>query len=556
METESGDIEKSAEMNTEGGSRAMPNIEENRGLDWLFRRFGWIDLLILLLAAVLRLWALDLKPPHFDEGVNGYMVDEITRNGLYHYEPTNFHGPLHFYILFVMETLFGRSVWVLRLPLALAGVACVGLLVFGFRRHFSATTCRFAAVAMAVSPGFVFYSRYAIHETWLVFFLMLTTLGVGGLWRDGTKRNLWAIGIGLAGAMMMKETWIIHVIAMVLAGLTLRGLERIFKSAPMPWASPRWTTDDGAQVAAICIAVIAFFYSGCLLDLAGLGGFVEAFAQWTRTGMGETGHEKSPIYWWELLWQYEWPALIGVLASLLVVIPNTNRFLRWVAISGGGAFAAYSIVAYKTPWCIIAWAWPFFLVFGAGVNWLMQRLDRGVAGGIAAVLPLISLGQSWKLNFKHFADENEPYVYVQTTADINELLDPLRWQLARQPTSLFNSGHVIQPEHHPMLWLFGDRPNVSFDDENGDPEVMDADWLLVDESIVERIEGRLTRHYFRTPVQIRGMSDYRSVLYLSEAEFAEFFPGREAEFRPEEQSIQLELQGGKLPEKAGGEEKQ
>ena len=107
-----------------------------------------------------------------------------------------------------------------------------------------------------------------------------------------------------------------------------------------------------------------------------------------------------------------------------------------------------------------------------------------------------------------------------------------------------------------MLWLFGDRPNVSFDDENGDPEVMDADWLLVDESIVERIEGRLTKHYFRTPVQIRGMSDYRSVLYLSEAEFAEFFPGREAEFRPEEQSIQLELQGGKLPEKAGGEEKQ
>jgi uncharacterized protein (TIGR03663 family) len=533
----------------------MPNMGENRALDWLVRQSGWVDLLILLLAAVLRLWALDLKPAHFDEGVNGYLVDEITRNGVYHYDPTNFHGPLHFYILFVMQTLFGKSIWVFRLPLALAGVACVALLLFGFRRHFSATSCRFAAAAMAISPGFVFYSRYAIHENWLVFFLMLTTLGIGGLLRGGTKRHLWVLGIGLAGAMMMKETWIIHVIAMALAGLTLRGLELVSESDSMRWARPQWTMDDAAQVAAICFAVVAFFFSGCLLDLSGLGSFVDAFAQWTRTGMGETGHEKSPIYWWELLWTYEWPILLGVIGSIFVVMPKVDRFFRWLAIFGGGAFAAYSIIAYKTPWCVIAWAWPFFIVFGVGVDWLMQRVDRVVVSGFAAVLLLISLGQSSRLNFFRFADENEPYVYVQTTTDVNQLLDPLRWQLSRQPASLFNSGHVIQPEHHPLLWLLGDRPNVSWDDEFGDPEAMDADWLLVDNGVAERIEERLTQHYFRSPVQIRGMSEYHSILYLSEAAFAEYFTGRVPEFRPEERDMKRDFQGGKLPEKDKVEER-
>src|SRR4029434_10556913 len=106
--------------------------------------------------------------------------------------------------------------------------------------------------------------------------------------------------------------------------------------------------------------------------------------------------------------------------------------------------------------------WPFFLVLGAGVDRLMQQVDRFVVGGVTAVLLLISLGQCRSLNFEHYADENEPYVYVQTTNDIPLLLDPLRWQAARDPVSLFNVGHVIQPEHHPLLWLLGDRPNVSW----------------------------------------------------------------------------------------------
>ena len=50
-----------------------------------------------------------MKPPHFDEGVNGWFVDQMTQTGFYHYDPTNYHGPFHFYVLFLAQTLLGQA---------------------------------------------------------------------------------------------------------------------------------------------------------------------------------------------------------------------------------------------------------------------------------------------------------------------------------------------------------------------------------------------------------------------------------------------------------------
>ena len=179
---------------------------------------------ILVLAFVLRVVALDLKPAHFDEGVNGWFVDQMTRQGYYHYDPTNFHGPLHFYGIFVSQTLFGRSIWALRMPIVLLSTACVGL-VLAYRRYFGERASQIAALMMAISPGMVFYGRYSIHETWLLFFLMLTAWGLPGLWRFGERRFLWATALGVTGQILTKETYAIHLIAFVLALIGLSSLK-------------------------------------------------------------------------------------------------------------------------------------------------------------------------------------------------------------------------------------------------------------------------------------------------------------------------------------------
>ena len=168
------------------------------GVKAMSTRGRWISAGIVALAFVLRVVWLDIKPAHFDEGVNGWFADQITRTGFFHYDPGNFHGPLHFYAVFVSLTLFGREVWALRLPIVIVSTLCVAAML-AFRRHLPARACRIAALAMAVSPGCVFYGRYSIHESWLLLFLLMAVWGIAGLWREGRRDALWAAALGLTG---------------------------------------------------------------------------------------------------------------------------------------------------------------------------------------------------------------------------------------------------------------------------------------------------------------------------------------------------------------------
>ena len=148
-----------------------------------------LDVVIILLAALLRLWALDLKPAHFDEGINGWFVDQMKVSGFYRYDSENYHGPLYFYVLFVFLSLLGRNLWVLRLPAVFASIVSVWM-ALRFGRFFGSTAARLGALALAVSPAAVFYGRYAIHESWFVASLMITALGLLGLWKSGRSRDL------------------------------------------------------------------------------------------------------------------------------------------------------------------------------------------------------------------------------------------------------------------------------------------------------------------------------------------------------------------------------
>ncbi|HEY4784217.1 MAG TPA: glycosyltransferase family 39 protein, partial [Chthoniobacterales bacterium] len=101
----------------------------------MIRRQLLIPLLILLVAAIVRLIFLDAKPPHFDEGINGWWCDQMAVQGFYRYDPANYHGPFHFYVLRLFLTLFGRNLWALRLPTVLMGIASIGF-TFLFSRFF------------------------------------------------------------------------------------------------------------------------------------------------------------------------------------------------------------------------------------------------------------------------------------------------------------------------------------------------------------------------------------------------------------------------------------
>ena len=486
----------------------------------------WISVAIVALAFALRVAWLGWKPPHFDEGVNGWFLDEMTRTGRFAYDPTNFHGPLHFYVLFLSQTLFGRGLWELRMPLVLVSTACVAMLL-AFRAHFGARVCQIAALAMAVSPGFIFYGRYAIHETELVFFLILLAWGLAGLWRSGERRHLWAAALGATGAVLTKETYVVHLVALALAVPCVVFYETMSASAPLRIAMQRWTRRDAWNVGAVCAVLIVFFYSGGLLHWESLPGLWLTFAPWLATGMkGETGHEKEWFYWLQLMGRYEWPACVGLLASWGLLMPRTSRMARYFAAAGLGALIVYSGISYKTPWCVMSLMWPFYFTFGLAVVWMAQRVDRWVAGGVAACLLAGSLGLALDLNFRKPTDEREPYVYVQTTNEVEKLLGPLRTLASRDARNYHLIGSVILPDTHPLIWQLGDFTRVNFPTIDDLPEPLDAEFLLIDLPLVEQLEPKLRDIYFKDTMHIRGQSDQTAALYLRAVTFAEFFPGR------------------------------
>ena len=584
----------------------------------------WISFFVIALALALRLFALDFKPAHFDEGINGAFADAMRTDGCYHYDPANYHGPLHFYALFASQQLFGRSLWALRLPTALIGTATVAL-IFAFRRFLPWRAVWIAAIAAAISPAMVFFSRYAIHEAWLPFFTLLAVYGGFGIAYGGRRiHDLWALALGLTGMVLTKETYIIHWIAAALALAALRILEWVAPTAPARrrprpadlFRGPRhiasepadseirtdaatnapFTVRDIAKAAFVGVAIVILFYSGFFFHWKGVAGIFETFRLMASKGTtAEQGHNKEFFYWLKLLAWYEWPALIGLLAapvfslrrspllaailligaallagkgyiaiqaltpeerfadyleprlhldsltsaglwllaislSFFAAAPARGAAMRWLCLYGLGTLTAYSLIPYKTPWCVINLTWPFLFVLGQLAENICKLTDRLLVYGVGAMLAAAQLADTWRLNFRRPTDDGDRYAYVHTTFDIEKLLHPIRELL--RTSALHRQMHgIVLTEAYPLLWTLNDFPNIEYPGEDGRLDEYDADFLLVPANREEEIEARLLGIYFKERYHQRaGASD--GWLYLGAERFAPVFPNRTPEFRP------------------------
>ena len=487
----------------------------------------WTPWLIVGLAAFLRLLLLGMKPPHFDEGINGWFVDQMVKNGFYRYDPTNYHGPLHFYLLFLCQTLFGRNIWALRLPVVAGSIYCV-YLTLKYEPFVGRTVSRLAALAMAVSPGFIFYGRYSIHEVWLLLFSMLFILGLLGLWRFGSVNYLWCAGMGAAGMILTKETYIIHIGCAAIAAVVLSVSHVLAPLPDLKRARQTWPYTDLLVVAGAAVAVIVFFYSGTFFNWEGVRGLYKTFDAWFKTGSNGNGHEKPWFYWLKLIGRYELPIAAGLIFCALCQLFRSFS-LRYLAINGAGVLFAYSIVKYKTPWCIISIVWPLLFVFAGGIVLIAERF-RTAAAAIAGTFLAVSLGSAIWLNYYHCTTDTEPYVYVQTYNDIFKLTRPIEKLTRRDPINYQMVGHMVRTSAYPFPWILGDFPNVGYYEHENLPGKVDADFLLVQEDRVAEIEKKLHEVYYKEPLRIRNYQD-TSQLYLNTKTFKRVFPNRTPEFR-------------------------
>jgi hypothetical protein len=249
------------------------------------------------------------------------------------------------------------------------------------------------------------------------------------------------------------------------------------------------------------------------------------------------GHEKTsydlagPLnwYWVYLMARYEWPALAGLLACLRYIFPSDARY-RYTAIMAGGTLLAYSIIPYKTPWCVISMLWPFYLTLGGVVREWAGRAARDRVWLVAAPLLAASLYMTIQLNFFRFTDDSEPYVYVQTYKDIERLTEPVLKLAKSEPDGFQLEGIIMLDSYYPLPWIFGDFTRIGYFKKESPPTRWDADFVVVEAAESAKAEGQFKDSYYKFPFRLRSGQE-ECVAYLSARKFSEILGG-EPDIKP------------------------
>jgi uncharacterized protein (TIGR03663 family) len=439
----------------------------------------WSSLAILAVAALLRLLFLTQKPLHHDEGVNGLFLANLFRTGYYHYDPSNYHGPTLYYFAVLptaINSIFhwghGLSTFAIRFVTACFGVGVVWLMLC--LRRFLGTPAALAAAAFAtVSPGFVFFSRYFIHEILFVFF----SLGVIVAWlwyRDtGKARYLMLASASAALLFATKETWIITaavwLIAIPCTMIYLR-LRKRADSRPPAQIKQQAAGEDAEgkrtklylQAAALFVAIGILFYSSFFTYPRGILDSILTFTYWTKTGQtGIYNREWSTYLSW--MWAEEAPILIlGALGVVTALVRARSYFIVFCAFWSMGILSAYSLVPYKTPWLALSIILPLVIMAGYAIGEAYQPGLRAFITVIAGGAMVFSLYQAIDVSFVNYDNDSYAYVYAHTNRDFLALVGEIESIAAANPAKKDIGISVVSPEHWPLPWYLREYTHVGY----------------------------------------------------------------------------------------------
>jgi len=419
----------------------------------------------LLLAAGLRIPRLAERPMHADEAVLADKLGTLVETGVWRYDPRDHHGPVLPYLSAVAVRLAGAHSYtgftetMLRIVPALSGLLLV-LVPLLSARWLGWTQAVAASILTSVSPAMVYYSRYYIPE------MVLTCLTAGLIvawYRYQCGGSIgWVLCAGLLSGLMFasKETAVIAIGCMMLAaGLTARR------------KLPSWRH----VLPGLAVAVVV---------IAGLMGGPAAF-QALGTNLHRAVQDQRHVH----PWYYYLRLLLfspgsggsfwseGLILALAAVGITAAFFKGWLAGLDRGLVrllvvytlsmtAAYSVIPYKTPWCLLGFLYGMILLAGVGVAALAQMRSRAVrvaASAVVAVCAAHLLYQAVLASLVYPSDPRNPYAYAHTTKDVYAIRDRLEGLAAADPQGKQMRIQVLSRENvWPLPWYLRSFSHVEW----------------------------------------------------------------------------------------------
>lgn len=554
-------------------------------------------ILIAAIALGLRLPRLEERPLHADESVHAIKFLGLWEGRGYRYDPDEYHGPTLSYATLPfawLSTVHARagtrtpdetqltataqdrqgaadlSERTLRLvPLAF-GLGLILLLPL-LRDALGRGGVLGAGLFTALSPAFVFYSRYYIHELLLVFFTLLFVAAAWRYWKSGGIA--WAILSGAALGLMhaTKETFVFALVALAGAAAATVLWERWVPSPAGPEIlhdpegnSPRryedredpsrtvlrapcgetrrlpfsgwgdrarlrlgWKPVLAALAAALIVSIVLF--TSFFTNWQGPIDSVHTYLPWFGRAGGESPHIHPWGFYLERLLWFHFPkgpvwsealivllAVAGWIAALWGQKPADAcvRFLRFAGFYAFGLTAVYSVIPYKTPWCLVGFHHGFILLAGAAlpILWDLLRKWRGGRLVVFAVLALAAgqlAVQAWRGAFPYATDRRNPHVYAHTSRDLLRLVATIRDITRYAPQGNAEVIKVIAPggDYWPLPWYLRQHANVGWYPQMPDDPY--ATLMVVSSSFEAELDERSEKKWLMI-----GLFEHRPRVFL------------------------------------------
>ena len=453
-------------------------------------------LAVMALALALRLPQLQLRPMHNDEAVNAMKFRALWSGNNYKYDPNEFHGPTLPYCTLPSAWLshswdfndFDEATF--RVMTSIFGAALIVLLLL-LTPDFGRAETLWAGSFIALSPAMVFYSRYYIHEMLLIFF---TALAAAAWWRQGrTGRFGWCAlaGVGLGLMWATKETFIFALFSLALGAGSASGWTR-WRGGSGREDGARWSMKSWTAMLGIAVTVAMLLFSSVLKNPAGLAAALETYRPWMHRVEGASPHVHPWNFYFERLLFYRaqggpvWSE--GLVAALAVVgfaaslagwqLGAVNVMLaRLIAFYTGWMTLCYTVLPYKTPWCLLGFWHGMILLAAIGAAVMVRCCKQPPIKLVVTVLlaaGTVQLGwQAWRSSFAvdnggvpYCDSAKNPYTYSQTVPDVFRLIQMVDALARASHTGYGTVIEVMSPESYwPLPWYLRRFTSIGYWDK-------------------------------------------------------------------------------------------
>jgi len=437
----------------------------------------------VIVAGAFRLPKLKMRPMHGDEAVHALKFKELLEGNSYIYDPDEYHGPTLNYFSLIPAWLSGCKNLVdvdevtLRIVPVFFGVFLL-LIIALISNGIGRTAAVYAVFLTAVSPAMVFYSRYYIQEILLVCFTFGTiSCGYRYIKRKGI---LWAVLTGVFAGLMhaTKETSIIAFCSIVLAALLL-WLTRDKKTQTSFFKTVKPSHLIVSILTGVFISIL--FYSSFFTNLHGIIDSVLTYKSYLiRTSESSLHHYPWYYYFRNLIWpDYSGLPMVSeifiVLLAFYGLIVSLRKknfggdiiLLRFIAFFTIIMAVIYSLIPYKTPWCMLSFLQGMIIMARFAAASIIRYCKKTYVKNLVYLMlafGLLGLGlQAYVTSYIYYTSPSNPYVYAHPTKKVFDLENRVRQIASVHPSGDNMYIQIISPENYwPIPWYLRDFPNVGY----------------------------------------------------------------------------------------------